>query len=88
MYKVNAARLYNNNWNVGTFDGGRQIDKNYDKLTGAKVSIWPDSSIYQTENEVEKEIFDGMRFISQMTWSDSRPWATWNDMKADIDKIG
>ena len=88
VYKVNAARLYNNNWNVGTFDGGRQIDKNYDKLTGAKVSIWPDSSIYQTENEVEKEIFDGMRFISQMTWSDSRPWATWNDMKADIDKIG
>ena len=89
VYKVNAARLYNNkNWNVGTFDGGRQIDKNYDKLTGAKVSIWPDSAYFQTENEVEKEIFDGMRFISQMTWSDSRPWATWNDMKADIDKIG
>ena len=21
VYKVNAARLYNNNWNVGTFDG-------------------------------------------------------------------
>ncbi|KAB7789581.1 family 20 glycosylhydrolase [Bifidobacterium leontopitheci] len=88
-YKVNARALYNNrNWNVGTFTGGRQIDKNYKGLTGAKVSIWPDTSYFQTENEVEQEIFDGLRFVSQMTWSDSRPWANWDAMKAAIDKIG
>lgn len=89
MYKVDAGKLYGDTtWNVGTFTEGRQIDKNYGKLTGAKASIWPDTSFYQTENEVEKEIFDGMRFTAQMTWSDSRPWSTWGDMKKDIDKIG
>ncbi|RSX48704.1 family 20 glycosylhydrolase [Bifidobacterium castoris] len=88
-YSVNSAALYNDaNWNVGSFDGGRQVDPNNPHLLGAKVSIWPDTSDWMTENEVEQQISDSLRFIAQMTWSASRPWADWNGMKSTIDAIG
>nr|WP_300340270.1 family 20 glycosylhydrolase [Actinomyces sp.] len=91
-YDVNSAALYDNpSWNIGTFDGNRQIDPGYEGLRGAKVSIWPDRSDYETENEVAMYISDGLRLISQMTWSASRPWTSWggeNGMKAAVDSIG
>lgn len=87
-YTVNPKNLYENGWNVGTFDGNRQIDPDYSMLRGAKVSIWPDRSDLQTEQEVWDEIQDGLRFIAQMTWSASRPWSNWAGMKQTIDAIG
>lgn len=88
-YSVNSAALYNDaNWNAGSFDGGRQVDPDNPHLLGAKISIWPDTSDWMTENEVEQQISDSLRFIAQMTWSASRPWADWNGMKSTIDAIG
>lgn len=89
FYNVNSQSLYNNrDWNIGKFDGGGTVDPDSPLLRGAKVSIWPDRSDLQTENEVEEQIFDGIRFIAQMTWSASRPWADWTGMKEAIDSIG
>ncbi|CRH87843.1 Beta-N-acetylhexosaminidase precursor [Chlamydia trachomatis] len=89
-YGVNPQNLYNSKWNVGTFDGGKQIDPNYDKLLGARISLWPDTSI-MTENEVTMQTSDSIAFLAQMTWSASNPWPKWegaDGMKAAIDKIG
>ena len=90
-YAMKPNNLYNNkNWNVGTFDGGAQIDPNYDKLLGARVSLWPDN-INETENEVQMITADSLRFLAQMTWSASRPWPKWegaDGMKATIDSLG
>lgn len=88
-FTVDVPGLYNNkHWNAGTFVGNHQIDPDSPHLLGAKVSIWPDNSDVQTENEVEQQIFYGIRFIAQMTWSASRPWENWNGMKAAVDSIG
>ncbi|MDO5737237.1 MAG: family 20 glycosylhydrolase, partial [Propionibacteriaceae bacterium] len=93
FFKMNSQALWNNNWNVGKFPGSNgNIDPDNPNILGAKVSIWPDDSWYQTENEVEAEIFDGFRFISQMTWQGNHHDAdgkdmTWNQFKAGIDSI-
>ncbi len=88
VYDVNPGQLYSSGWNVGTFDGNRKIDPHYKGLRGAKVSVWPDRSDYETENEVAMYIGDGLRLLSQLTWSASRPWQDWNSMKRAIDSIG
>ncbi|QTG76252.1 family 20 glycosylhydrolase [Trueperella pecoris] len=91
-YKFDDAKIettYNaKKWNVGSFPGNVQIDPEHKNLTGAKISIWPDESTYQTENEVAKEVWSSLRFISQMTWSGSYHWDTWKDMKAAAVSIG
>lgn len=69
-----AAAIYNDKaFNAGTFKSGKIADNNVNNL-GIKVSVWPDTSIYQTENEVEMEVFDAFRLVSQIGWSGSRPW--------------
>lgn len=89
QFKANSAALYNNkNWNAATFTGGRQIDPDSSLLTGAKVSIWPDESYYQTENEVAQEVGDSLRLTAQMTWSASRPYPDWTGFKKAIDAVG
>ncbi|WP_285445228.1 family 20 glycosylhydrolase [Winkia neuii] len=90
-FRVNSQRLYNNrSWNAGTFNGS-QIDPDYKKLLGLRVSIWPDGSTKQTENEVAAAISDSLYFTAQMAWSASRPWPKWqgeDGMKATIDSVG
>lgn len=69
-----AATIYNDRrFTAGTFKSGKVADNNANNL-GIKLSIWPDTSIYQTENEVEMETFDAFRLVSQIGWSGSRPW--------------
>ncbi|SPT52612.1 Sialidase precursor [Actinomyces bovis] len=88
-YKMNPEKLWNQNWSVANFPGRYEpLDPNNPLILGAKASIWPDSSIYQTENEVEEEIVDGTRFIAQMTWTASHDNMSWTDFKGRIDKLG
>lgn len=55
FYKMDSERLWNSDWDVGRFPGAG-IDPGNPMVTGAKLSIWPDDSVYQTENEVEEEV--------------------------------
>lgn len=68
-FKMNSKKLWTDNWTPWNFPGSNLPASSTDKLLGAKVSIWPDESTRQTENEVEAEAFESLRFISQMTWN-------------------
>lgn len=89
VYKVDARRLWDRGWTVAEFPGkGGQLDPDSPQILGAKASIWPDDSVYQTENEVEEEVVDGTRFLAQMTWTASQDGMTWTDFKSRIDTLG
>ncbi len=94
FYKVDSEKLWNDNWNVGNFVGeAGALDPGHPNIRGAKVSIWPDESHFQTENEVEAEVLDSLRLVSQLTWTGSHRDATeqemsWAAFKAGIDAIG
>ena len=87
FYKMDSERLWNSDWDVGRFPGAG-IDPGNPMVTGAKLSIWPDDSVYQTENEVEEEVSDSLRFVSQMTWAASHGGMDWAQFKGSIDAVG
>lgn len=91
-YRIQAqgpSSLYGK-WAVDQFPGGQSLGAANPAILGAKISLWPDNGVKQTENEVEKEIFDALRFGSQMFWAGSIPQdnPTWGAFKARIDSIG
>ncbi|WP_296140397.1 family 20 glycosylhydrolase [uncultured Tessaracoccus sp.] len=92
-YKVNSAALWENGWHAGQFDGGTTVPVDSPALRGAKVSIWPDISYHQTENEVEEEVFDSLRLVSQLTWNANHKGndgqeQSWQQFKAAVDAVG
>ena len=89
-YGVNSEGIYNGNWHPYTMDSNQIIDKDYEGLLGARVSLWPDN-VWMTENEVADQTSDSIALLAQLTWNDSRPWPQWSGddgMKAAIDRIG
>ncbi len=91
-YRIQAqgpASLYGK-WAVDQFPGGQNLGVANHAILGAKISLWPDNGIKQTENEVEREIFDALRYGSQMFWVGSVPQdnPAWGAFKARIDSIG
>ena len=81
FFKANSQKLWNDHWNVGDFVGDAgALDPDHPSIRGAKVSIWPDDSHFQTENEVEAEIFDALRLVSQLTWTGSHRDAVGTEM--------
>ncbi len=94
FFKADSEKLWNDKWNVGNFVGeSGALDPDHEGIRGAKVSIWPDDSHFQTENEVEAEVFDSLRLVSQLTWTGNHRDATgedmsWTTFKARIDAIG
>ncbi len=93
FYKVDSEKLWNNDWNVGNFVGEASLDPENPNIRGAKVSIWPDDSHFQTENEVEAEVFDSLRLVSQLTWTGSHRDPAGHDMswvtfKSGIEAVG
>ncbi|WP_165569217.1 family 20 glycosylhydrolase [Schaalia suimastitidis] len=92
VYTIQArgpAALYGR-WNIGNFPGNQNLGVDHEAITGAKLSIWPDNGIRQTENEVEEEIKDGLRFASQLFWRGAMPSenVTWDSFKSQrIDVI-
>ena len=90
VYGVSPQSLYNNKWDVATFDGGQKIDPDYEGLLGARISLWPDNAL-MTENEVTMQTSDSIAFLAQMTWSATNPWPQWegdNGMQDAIHKVG
>lgn len=93
VYKVKSENLWNNNWNAGQFSDGSRLPVDAKALRGAKVSIWPDESFHQTENEVEVEVFDSLRLVSQLTWNANHKGndgkdQTWQQFKQGVDAVG
>lgn len=85
------AFLYNDpNFDVNIFQGRDGVVSKTDNILGAKLSIWPDNGVKQTENEVELDVYEAMRYIAQITWSGGNPSdnPTYADFKAKrVDKI-
>ncbi|MDO4791374.1 MAG: cell wall-binding repeat-containing protein [Buchananella hordeovulneris] len=83
IQRLGPGALYNR-WNVGIFPGG-SLPEDHEAILGAKLSIWPDSGTRQTENEVEAEVHDGMRYAAQMFWAGRTPASdpTWDDFKTN-----
>lgn len=69
-FKVDCRKLWDAGWHVGQFDRS-EIDADHPQLLGLRTSIWPDESFRQTEQEVEAEIFEALRFTAQMAWHGS-----------------
>ena len=79
---MDTARLYESGWDVGLFHGGHRVDPHHPGLTGARVSLWPDSGAAQTELSVEEEVFLPLRYIAQMTWTGERGLASYAEFEA------
>ncbi|WP_254395064.1 family 20 glycosylhydrolase [Streptomyces sp. AC512_CC834] len=75
-YTMNTRHLYESGWTPLRFEGETLVSRP-ENLTGAKISLWPDSAAAETENEVEAKAFMPLRFIAQATWGGPRPSATY-----------
>ncbi|GAA1351859.1 family 20 glycosylhydrolase [Streptomyces beijiangensis] len=75
-FTMNTQKLYDSDWTPLRFEDetltGRPAN-----LTGAKISLWPDSAAAETENEVEAKTFMPLRFLAQATWGGPKPAATY-----------
>ncbi|XCB30795.1 family 20 glycosylhydrolase [Arcanobacterium hippocoleae] len=79
------AFLYDDpNFGVNIFAGNDGVVKKTENILGAKLSIWPDNGVKQTENEVEADIYEAMRYVAQITWKGGNPAdnPTYADFKA------
>lgn len=86
-YTTQTQQLYDSNWTPLEFDGETLASKSAN-LTGAKISLWPDSAAAETENEVEAKTFMPLRFIAQATWGGPKPSPTYAGFEALAKKIG
>ncbi|WP_328319555.1 family 20 glycosylhydrolase [Streptomyces sp. NBC_00388] len=86
-YTTETQRLYDSNWTPLEFEGQTLASKPAN-LTGAKISLWPDSAAAETENEVEAKTFMPLRFIAQATWGGPKPSPTYAGFEALAKKIG
>lgn len=69
--KIDTAALYAKDWSPQAFEG--ETLPASPKITGAKITLWPDNGSAETENEIEAQIFLPLRFIAQSTWGPTRP---------------
>ncbi|MEW6887067.1 family 20 glycosylhydrolase [Trueperella pyogenes] len=95
IQKNGPAFLYDNpNFGVDVFQGRStyypiKVDKK-ENILGAKLSIWPDNGVKQTENEVEADVYEAMRYVAQITWGGGNPAdnPTYADFKEKrVDKV-
>ncbi|MFJ5288253.1 family 20 glycosylhydrolase [Streptomyces sp. NPDC088348] len=86
-YTTQTQRLYDSDWSPLEFEGQTLASKPAN-LTGAKISLWPDSAAAETENEVEAKTFMPLRFIAQATWGGPKPSPTYAGFEALAKKIG
>ncbi|WP_405777348.1 family 20 glycosylhydrolase [Streptomyces sp. NBC_00859] len=86
-YTTQTQRLYDSGWTPLEFEGQTLASKPAN-LTGAKISLWPDSAAAETENEVEAKTFMPLRFIAQATWGGPKPSPAYAGFEALAKKIG
>ncbi|SPT52565.1 Beta-N-acetylhexosaminidase precursor [Actinomyces bovis] len=67
FYRVDCRALWESDWQVGQLPG-TALKPEHPALLGAKLSIWPDLAYLRTEGEVEQQVRDSLRLVSQLTW--------------------
>ncbi|MFD7494805.1 family 20 glycosylhydrolase [Streptomyces sp. NPDC059832] len=86
-YTTQTRQLYESDWTPLRFEG-ETLPAAAANLTGAKISLWPDSAAAETENEVEAKTFMPLRFLAQATWGGPKPSGTYAGFEALARKIG
>ncbi|WP_405665383.1 family 20 glycosylhydrolase [Streptomyces sp. NBC_01166] len=86
-YTMQTRKLYESDWTPLRFEG-QTLPAGADNLTGAKISLWPDTASAETENEVEEKAFMPLRFIAQATWGGPKPSETYAGFEALARKAG
>ncbi|WP_261991701.1 family 20 glycosylhydrolase [Streptomyces sp. OR43] len=86
-YTTQTQKLYESDWTPLRFEG-QTLPATAANLTGAKISLWPDSAAAETENEVEAKVFMPLRFLAQATWGGPKPSATYAGFEALARRIG
>lgn len=86
-FTMQTQKLYESDWTPLRFEG-QTLTQGAANLTGAKISLWPDSAAAETENEVETKVFMPLRFVAQATWGGPKPSPTYAGFEALARKIG
>ncbi|RKN04786.1 glycosyl hydrolase family 20 [Streptomyces radicis] len=86
-FHMDTRELYESGWTPLRFEG-ETLPERHPGVTGAKITLWPDSAAAETENEVEAAAFLPLRFISQATWGSSRPTDDYDAFVALAERIG
>lgn len=86
-YTTQTQQLYESDWTPLRFEG-QTLPATAANLTGAKISLWPDTAAAETENEVEAKVFMPLRFIAQATWGGPKPSETYAGFEALARRIG
>ncbi|WP_406284183.1 family 20 glycosylhydrolase [Streptomyces sp. NBC_00209] len=86
-YTTKTQELYESDWTPLRFEG-ETLPATAANLTGAKISLWPDSAAAETENEVEAKVFMPLRFLAQATWGGPKPSPTYAGFEAMARRIG
>ncbi|MYQ81903.1 family 20 glycosylhydrolase [Streptomyces sp. SID4923] len=86
-YTTKTQELYESDWTPLRFEG-ETLPAAAANLTGAKISLWPDSAAAETENEVEAKVFMPLRFLAQATWGGPKPSPTYAGFEAMARRIG
>ncbi|MFF7651105.1 family 20 glycosylhydrolase [Streptomyces sp. NPDC007983] len=84
---MKTRELYESDWTPLRFEG-ETLSGPQPGVSGAKITMWPDSAAAQTENEVETEAFMPLRFLAQATWGSPKPAATYDGFDALARDIG
>ncbi|MEV7399039.1 family 20 glycosylhydrolase [Streptomyces sp. NPDC091267] len=86
-FTMDTEKLYESDWTPLRFEG-QTLPAMAANLTGAKISLWPDSAAAETENEVEAKAFMPLRFLAQATWGGPKPSGTYAGFEALARQIG
>ncbi|MFF9346059.1 family 20 glycosylhydrolase [Streptomyces sp. NPDC014734] len=86
-YTTRTRELYESDWTPLRFED-ETLPAAPENLTGAKISLWPDSAAAETENEVEEKTFMPLRFLAQATWGGPKPSDTYAGFEELARRIG
>ncbi|WP_347594386.1 family 20 glycosylhydrolase [Streptomyces sp. B6B3] len=86
-FHMDTEQLYESGWTPLVFEG-ETLTGEQPGVTGAKITLWPDSASAETENEVEAAAFLPLRFIAQATWGSPRPADTYAAFAALAERVG
>ena len=85
-FHSDTAGLYAQSWDPRSFEGEKVASGS--GIVGAKISLWPDNGRGETENEVAASLWPALRHVSQATWGDPHPDATYAQFTARGTAIG
>ncbi len=86
-FHMDTEQLYESGWTPLVFEG-ETLTGDQPGVTGAKITLWPDSASAETENEVEEAAFLPLRFIAQATWGSPPPAESYAAFSARAERIG